>query len=93
MNFTFLVVVWSAMALLVLLTAAYRKLVARSEDNLLHLHNGDGGLIQHQAEVAQRIEVIDRVGQVATIAVALGGLGIAVAYLYDIWQKSNQLPF
>ena len=93
MNFTFLVVIWSAMALLVLLTAAYRKYVARGEDNLLHLHNGDASLVQHQAEVARRIEVIDRVGQFSTVVVAVGGLMIAAAYLYQVWQQTSQLPY
>ena len=93
MNFTFLVVIWSAMALIVLLTAVYRKYVARGEDNLLHLHNGDNGLVQHQEEVARQIEVIDKVGKISTVVVAVGGLAIAAAYLYQVWQQTSQLPY
>jgi hypothetical protein len=93
MNFTLLVILWSGTALLVLLAAIYRKLVTRGEDNIIHLNNMQPGSIEHQTEVAHKVMEIDRVGQFGTAVVALGGLGLAAAYLYDAWQKSAQLPF
>lgn len=92
MNFTLIVIVWSAMALLVLMIAVYRKVVARQEDSILHLHSNEGSLVQHQAEVAHRLELIDRFGKSATIAVSLLGLAIAAVYFYDSWVKGGQLP-
>ncbi len=92
MNFTLIVIVWSVMALLVLMTAAYRKVVARQEDSMIHLQGNEGTVVQHQKEVAQRLELIDRFGKASTIAVALLGLGIAAAFFYDGWVKGSQLP-
>ena len=92
MNFTLAVIVWSALALLVLMTAVYRKVVAREEDNLLHLHGNEGNVVQHQADVAHRLELIDRFGKSATIMVTLLGLGIAAAYFYAGWVNSA-LPY
>ena len=92
MNFTMIVIVWSAMALLVLMTAVYRKVIARQDDSILHLHGNEGGRVQHQAEVAHRLELVDRFGRLSTIAVSLLGLAIAAAYFYDGWVKSSQLP-
>ena len=92
MNFTMILIVWGAMALLVLMTAVYRKVIARQDDSMLHLHGNEGSLVQHQAEVAHRLELVDRFGKLSTIVVSLLGLAIAAAYFYDGWVKSSQLP-
>ena len=88
MNYTMVVVLWSAMALLVVLTAIYRKLVAKQEDNILHLHDGEGGVVSQQASVAHKLEIIDKFGKTATVIVVAGGLVIASFYLYHAWLQS-----
>ena len=88
MNFTVVVVLWSAMALVVLLTAIYRKLVAGEEDSVLHLHEGENNVVSHQASVAHKLELIDRFGKTATVLVVAGGLAIASVYLYQAWMQS-----
>jgi hypothetical protein len=86
MNFTMLIIGWTGLAFLVLMIAVYRNLVARQEDTLIHLQgNNATQLVEHQSAIARKVQLLDRVGQLSTIAVALLGLGIAVAFFYDGW--------
>lgn len=91
MNFTIVFWLWGVMAAIVLLTALYRKRLAKQEDNILHLHDGEGEVVKHQASVAHRLEIIDRFGKTATALAFAGGVVIAAFYMYQTWVQ-NGLP-
>ena len=82
---------WSAMAVVVLLMAAYRKIVARSEDDLVHLGDSDAVLVTRQKSVAGRLEFIDRWGTIFTIITVAFGLIIGTISMDRGWIESGQL--
>lgn len=72
---------WGALTLVLIGLALYRKFVARNEDDLVHLADGEVPMIAQQKAVAQRLEVLDRWGKTLTIldvAFGLTLLGILV---------------
>jgi urease accessory protein UreF len=87
----YLFFVWCALAAFVLSLAMYRKLVARSEDDLVHLGEADERLVNQQKTVASRLETIDRWERVLTTFTIAFGLVIGAIYLYRGWMDSSQL--
>ena len=83
MNYTMLVSIWVAMAAVVATLAIYRALVARKEDDFLHVRESEVQLTQTQAAVDRRLNMIDIWGKALTAAVVVYGLVIAGLYLYD----------
>jgi len=82
--------VWCLLAVVVLSLAGYRKMVANREDDLVHLHDGDSGLITAQKSVADRLGWIDKWGKILTVLTLVFGLAIASVYLYQGWIESAQ---
>ena len=76
------VIVLIAMTLLVLVVAAYRKLVARDEDDFVHLAEGTSQLVLNQEKTAHALQTLDRIGVALTIATAVYGAGLFALYLY-----------
>lgn len=74
---------WMLLALFVLVLALYRKFVsAHEEDRYVHISEGEARLIPHQVAVNQKIERVDRWGEILTVATLLIGLALACTYLY-----------
>lgn len=82
--------VWCLLALVVLSMAGYRKLVARRDDELVHLGDGDATLINAQSDVAERLTWIDKWGQILTLLTVLFGLILGSVFLYQGWIASAQ---
>ena len=92
MNVTPYIILWSLLGLLVLGLALYRKFIAlHEEDDLVHLSEGEARLIPHQVAVNSKIQKIDRLGEILTVATVIGGLAIAAVYLYGAWVASQAL--
>ena len=90
-NFLPLIVAWGLMAISVLALIVWRKSVAREEDDQVHLLNT--AAVPHQAEVAHKLEVIDKWGKIVTALTIAFGLLIAGLYLYQTWvQTSTTIP-
>lgn len=62
--------------------AAYRRYVARNEDDFLHLEDPTGTLIGKQAKTARSLTLIDHVGIGLTIATVLYAVGLLAIYIY-----------
>ena len=92
MSFAAFVILWAVMAIVVLLLAGYRKIVAMREDDLVHLSDSEAPLIQQQNVVAHKLDVIDRWGKTLTAIAAAYGLVLAAWYLYHAWIDSTKLP-
>lgn len=71
-----------AMTAVILLLAVYRKVVARNEDDLVHLAEGSDPLIANQKKTEHSLSTIDRVGKILTAATVLYGVALAANYLY-----------
>ena len=85
------VVVWAVLATAVLVLAIYRMRIAGRTDELLHVQEAEASLVYQQAEVAKKLEVIDRWGKILTVVVAATGVILAVLFLYDSWLRSNSV--
>jgi hypothetical protein len=85
------VVVWAVLATAVLVLAIYRMRIAGRTDELLHVQEAEASLVYQQAEVAKKLDVIDRWGKILTVVVAATGVILAVLFLYDSWLRSNSV--
>jgi hypothetical protein len=73
---------WILLAVFVLGLALYRKFVSVQEDRYVHISEGEARFIPHQMAVNQKIEKLDRWGEILTVATLIAGLGLAAAHLY-----------
>jgi hypothetical protein len=81
---------WIALACAVAILAIYRKTISSHEDDSLHVSAVDDVNVSHQAEVAHRLEVVDRWGKLLTIIVAVYGVALAAAYTYQMWVEGSR---
>jgi hypothetical protein len=90
-DFRLLIILWGVLAASVLVMIVWRKTVARGEDDTLHVL--DTAAVPHQAEVAHKLDVIDKWGKIVTaVTVAFGAL-IAGLFIYQTWvQTSTTIP-
>jgi hypothetical protein len=78
------------LAAAVIVMIAWRKAVARGEDDTLHVLHGDA--LPHQAAVANKLDAIDKWGKTLTVIAVVFGLIVAAAYVYQVWVQGTQIP-
>lgn len=78
-NFMPFLVIWITLALVVLALFLWRQTVSRGEDDSLHVMHGT---LTQQTSIAQKLDVIDKWGKIATVITVLFGLLLAAAYVY-----------
>jgi len=93
MNLTAFMIAWLTLGCAVLGLAIYRKLVANSEDENLHIGQFDGLRVVHQEQVAHRLSLVDKWGKTLTVVVIIFGVVLATAYLYQKWIESNHIAW
>jgi len=81
---------WIALACAVAILAIYRKTISSHEDDSLHVSAVDDVNVSHQAEMAHRLEIVDRWGKLLTVVVAVYGLALAAAYTYQMWVEGSR---
>lgn len=81
--------VWSFFALIVIVLAAYRKMLSTREDDSLHVADGSARLIPEQVANAQRIEVVEKWGKSLTLVVVIAAVVMAGFYFYHIFQVGS----
>lgn len=74
---------WILLAVLVLGLALYRKFISVRGDNYVHISEGEARYIPHQVAVNQKIDKVDRCGEVLTAITLVAGVGLACLYLYS----------
>ena len=79
-----------ALILAIFAMIAWRKTVAREEDDTLHVLQGEP--VAHQAAVAHKLDVIDKWGKAVTVIAVVFGLLVAAAYIYQVWVQGTQVP-
>jgi hypothetical protein len=84
-------VLWMLLALIVVGLIAYRKWIAKDEDDTLHLMACEAGVVAQQAVMAQKLETIDRWGMPLTAIALVYGLVMGSVYLYQVWFASESL--
>ena len=92
MNFVPFLVLWGLLAVTVLALFIWRKAVASGEDDNLHVL--DGAAVEKSAEqsmVAQKLELIDKWGKIATVVTIVFGLIVGAMYMWASWVQNNRL--
>ncbi|HXE65227.1 MAG TPA: hypothetical protein VN519_16905 [Bryobacteraceae bacterium] len=82
MKFTPFVATWTVLAVIVLVLALYRNLLALHSDDNLHIATGEEGLIPKQVAFYRVLHRIDRWGEALTIIAVFGGVVLAGVYLF-----------
>jgi hypothetical protein len=85
---TIMAVIWLALASAVFGLAAYRKLVSRNEDDILHVRDSEAGKIVQQAAMATQLDWVDKWGKALTVVALALGVFLAGAFLYQQWLQS-----
>lgn len=86
------VVVWAALALVVLALAVWRQIIDIHEDDSIHLRENQAGLVTEQVSLAHKVRAIDRLGKTLTVVVLLYGIALAGWVVYLQWIESSKLP-
>jgi len=92
MTMTPFIAVWAAMALVVLILAAWRQFIDLHEDDTVHLADGEQGMIKEQETLARKVGKLTLWSRVMTAATVAYGIGLAGFYLYQQWIESTKLP-
>ena len=80
------IVLWAALAMIVVALVVWRFKVARQEDDTLHVLHG--GTTQ-QSAVAQKLETIDKWGKTLTVLAVVFGLLLGALYFYQLWVQQS----
>jgi len=75
--------VWMVLAAGVLFLLAWRKAVARHEDESLHLANA--AAVTEQVNITHKLDQIDKWGKILTVIAVVYGLAIGCIYMYQSW--------
>jgi hypothetical protein len=92
MNIVPLLVLWVLLALTVLTLFIWRKSVSSKEDDNLHVL--DGASVEKSAEqvqVAQKLDLIDKWGKIATVVTLIYGVILGGFYMYLSWKQNSSL--
>lgn len=83
MSFVPFIVLESLLILSVLALFIWRKMVARAEDDDIHMLHGTTGVSQQQQMISQKLDVIDKWGKIVTAVTVIFGLLLGAAYMYS----------
>lgn len=92
MNLVPYVATWIPLAVVVVVLAVYRSLIASHEDETIHVLEGDAPAVTAQVKLSRKLGRVERWGKILTVIVVVYGLIIAGMYLYNIWQQGAKLP-
>lgn len=82
---------WAGLFVIVLAMAIYRRIVARHEDDTLHLLDNSGVVTTQQASLNLRLTRIDIAGKVLTVALVAYALAIAGMLIHQVWLQGLQI--
>ena len=88
MNFNLVpfIVLWAILATTVAVLIVRRRMIARGEDDTLHVLQG--APIPNQVVLANKLEVIDKWGKLLTVITVAYGLLVAAAYVFQFFVRS-----
>lgn len=92
MNFVPFVILWMLLALTVLTLFIWRKTVASKEDDNLHLVDGAAAAkTAAQAEVARKLDFIDRWGKIVTVITVVYGVILGGLFMWLSWVQNRTI--
>jgi len=91
MNLIPLAAVWALLALTVIGLLVWRKGVARNEDDSLHVLDAVSAQRTTQADVAHKLDVIDKWGKILTVIAVVYGLALGGLYVYQVFVQHTSI--
>jgi len=79
------VVLWVVLAAAVIGLIIYRRIIAASEDDMIHISDASGAVTSQQVTVAQKLDQIDKWGKMLTVVAVAYGVVLAGIYVYQSW--------
>ena len=92
LNLVPFIVLWSLLAASVIGMVVWRKMVASQEDDSLHVLQTGGNAVAQQADVAHKLEVIDKWGKVLTVITVAIGLVLGALWVYQSYVTASNIP-
>jgi len=92
MNIVPFLILWVLLALTVLLLFIWRKTVSSKEDDNLHVL--DGASVEKSAaqiEIAQKLDLIDKWGKIATIVTVVYGVILGALFVWQSWIQNTSV--
>lgn len=90
LNFGPLIVLETFLLAGVLFLFIWRKMVARNEDDNIHVLHGEAVAPQQEA-LARKLDVIDKWGKILTVVTVVFGLFVGAAYVYNSFTTASGL--
>ena len=84
-------VLGALLALSVIAMIFWRKAVAHTEDDTLHVLDAGNSVVAHQAEVAHKLETIDKWGKTLTVVTVVYCLIVGAIFVYQQWMRASNL--
>jgi hypothetical protein len=82
-------IVLIAMILITAILAVYRWIVARKEDDLIHIEDPTGVLVANQQRTDRTLSRVDHIGIGLTVLTGLYAAGLLAAFLYSGLRALN----
>jgi hypothetical protein len=91
MNLTPHILICSVLLLTTVGLYLYRRWLENHEDHYIHLHNDshDSAIINAQASMCKRCEVVDKIKYATLTATILYAVAIAGMATYEAWSRAN----
>jgi hypothetical protein len=82
-------IAWGCLVVVVVALFLYHRWLENHEDHYIHLHNDSHAatIVDSQAAICKRIELVDKVKNALLVAAILYGLAIAGIAVYLAWTN------
>jgi len=85
----FSIAIWAVLSVGLLALIVYRRILASSESDILHIRDSEFPLIPQQAAFARRVERVDFWGKLLTVVTICYGLILCAVFLYQVWIQTS----
>jgi hypothetical protein len=92
MNLVPFAIVWVVLLAVVLVLAFRRSLLARQEDDMLHVGDAAAAAATaRQVVVGKKLNALERVLKMLTVLLVLYGVLLVGLFIYDAWTASSRI--
>jgi hypothetical protein len=85
-------IVWVVLLAVVLVLAFRRSLLARQEDDMLHVGDAAAAAATaHQVAMGKKLTAIERVLKMLTVLLVLYGAALVGLFIYNAWMASTRM--
>jgi hypothetical protein len=86
-----LAVLWGLLALVLIVVALYRSILARQEDDMLHVGGAAAAsATAQQVAMAKKLTGIERWVKILGVSLLVYSVLLAALYIYRAWMMSSQ---